>query len=97
MPLVISFASWIPSSDALLAVGVTLIVLGVVLRGFHQSNLRAESQRTLTERFSRVAGKPETPDDKSSPPHFFVRHLVPIYSAIFLVGLALTLAGFLRR
>ena len=57
--------SWIPSSDPLLAVGVTLVVLGVVLRGFHQSNRRAESQRALTERFSRVAGKPEAPGDSA--------------------------------
>ena len=97
MPLIAAIASWMPSSDALLAVGVTLVVLGVVLRGFHQSNLRAQSQRTLTARFSRVAGRPETSPDKSAQLPFLVRHLVPIYSAIFLVGLALTLLGFLRR
>lgn len=97
MPLIAATASWTPGSDALLAVGVTLIVLGVVLRGFHQSNQRAASQRILTERFSRVAGKPEAPSDNASQPPFFVRHLVVIYSAVFLAGLALTLVGFLRR
>lgn len=97
MPLIAASASWIPSSDALVAVGVTLVVLGVVLRGFHQSNRRAQSQRALTERFSRVAGKPEAADENANPPSFLVRHLVAIYSAVFLVGLALTLLGFLRR
>jgi hypothetical protein len=97
MPFIAAIASWVPSSDVLLAVGVTLVVLGVVLRGFHQSNQRAASQRALTERFSRVAGKPESPDDKSGPPPFFVRHLVIVYSAVFLAGLALTLVGFSRR
>ena len=93
----IAAADWIPSSDLLLSVGVTLIVLGVVLRGFHQGNRRAESQRTLAERSSRVAGQPAAPSEHAHQPPFLVRHLVPIYSAVFLVGLTLTLAGFLRR
>ncbi len=97
MPLIVAAASLIPGSDALLAVGVTLVVLGVVLRGFHQSNQRTQSQRTLTERFSRVAGQPETPGIAAASPPRLVRHLPLLYRSMFLLGVAMTLAGLLRR
>lgn len=86
-----------PAHDLLLAVGVSLGLLGVVLRGFHQGNLRAEALRRQTARLSRLAGQEDTLNASASAPHPLARRLPLIYRATVLLGLALTVCAYWRR
>lgn len=85
------------SYETLLAVGVSLCLLGIVLRGFHQSNLRAAAARSQKARMSRVAGLAAEPDDAPLPPGWFVRHLPWCYRASVVLGVALMIVALLRR
>lgn len=81
------------SRDILLAVGVSLCLLGVVLRGFHQSNLRAAALRAQAARFSRAAGKAE-PNGPTEPPSPLVRRLPLIYRLSVALGALLAVLAY---
>ncbi len=83
--------------EALLAVGVSLCLLGIVLRGFHQTNLRAAAARNQKARMNRVAGIAAEPEDTPPPANWFIRHLPLCYRAAFVAGVVLTIVGLLRK
>ena len=87
--------SWLPSRDVLVAVGVTLAMAGLVLRGVHQANRRAETTRAQMTRLSRVAGKAEAAPAPPEP-SAFVRRLPLIYRSLFALGACLAIAAFWR-
>ena len=87
--------SWLPSRDVLVAVGVTMAMLGLVLRGVHQANRRAEANRAQMTRLSRAAGKAESAPAPAEP-SAFVRRLPQIYRSLFLAGAAMAIAAFWR-
>ena len=85
------------TNDLLLAIGVSLCLLGVMLRGFHQANLRAAALRRQTARHARLSGNEDTLNAKAPTPHPLVRHLPLIYSSTLLIGLALTIYAYWVR
>lgn len=84
-------------SDLLLAVGVSLCLLGVVLRGFHQGNLRAAAARNQMARLDRVAGISAEPAAAPPPAGWFVRHLPLCYRAAVVAGLVLLVVALVMR
>jgi len=84
------FLQRLPSRDTLLAVGVTLFVLGIILRGLAREHQRALAQRKLHELDTRKEGAQLT------PPSHFERHLVNYASAMAALGVVLTVVGFFR-
>lgn len=85
------------SFDALLAIGVTLCMLGIVLRGFHQSNLRAAAAQRQKARLNRVAGLAPEPDDAPPPANWFIRHLPWCYRAAGIAGVVVMIVAFARK
>lgn len=85
------------ANDLLLAVGVSLCIVGVMMRGFHQGQRRADALRAQTARLARLDGKEDTLNAPASPPNFFVRHLPWIYRGTVLAGLILTLYAYAQR
>jgi hypothetical protein len=86
-----------PTNDLLLAVGVSLCLAGVVLRGFHQGRRRGDALRAQTARLARLDGKEDTLNTPARPPTFLVRHLPFLYRSLVLLGLGLTLYGYANR
>ena len=87
--------SWLPSRDLLVAIGVTMCLLGLVLRSIHQGTRRAEATRAQMTRLSRLAGKPDSAPVPAAP-SAFVRRLPLIYRSLFLAGAILALTAFWR-
>jgi hypothetical protein len=85
------------SYETLLAIGVSLCLLGIVLRGFHQGNLRAAAARRQKARMNRVAGIAAEPDDAPLPSNWIVRHLPWCYRGAVVLGVALMVVALLRR
>ena len=84
-------------NDLLLAIGVSLCLLAMMLRGFHQGNVRAAALRSQTARHARLAGNTDTLNAAAPAPHPLVRRLPLIYRATFLIGLAITITAYWRR
>jgi hypothetical protein len=85
------------SYDMLLAAGVTCCLLAIVLRGFHQSNLRAAALRNQKARMNRVAGKAVEAEDAPPPANWFVRHLPLCYRTALAIGIILVIDAMLWR
>jgi hypothetical protein len=78
------------SRDTLLAIGVTLFVLGLILRGLAREHQRTLAQRKLHELDTRKKGALRP---KSS---HFEKHLMNYASAVAVVGAVVAVMGFLR-
>lgn len=82
--------------DSLLALGVSAIVVGVILRGFVRSNSRAMALRRQHELHLRKLGEPTRAEAVGRETRHLERWL-PRYAAGFIVGgAALVLAAFFR-
>lgn len=80
----------------LVALGASLVLLGVLLRGAHQSLRRIESARAQAARLDRLAGH-AAPTEPAPPPHP-LRHRLPLlYRSAVLLGLLLLALGFAIR
>ena len=84
------FLQQLTSRDTLLAIGVTLFVLGLILRGLAREHQRTLAQRKLHELDTRKAGEPLT------KPSYFERHLMNYASALTVIGAILAVVGVLR-
>ena len=86
------------TTNALLLIfGVSLCLLAVVLRGFHQGNQRAAALRRQTARHARIAGNEDTLNANAPAPHPLVVRLPLIYRTTLLIGLALTVYAYWHR
>jgi hypothetical protein len=85
------------ANDLLLAVGVSLCLIGVMLRGLHQGQRRADALRAQTARLARLDGKEDTLNAPAAPRPLLVRHLPWVYRGLVLVGLVLTLWAYAKR
>ena len=84
------FLQRLASRDALLAIGVTLFVLGLILRGVAREHQRTLAQRKLHELDTRLQGA------SSTKPSHFERHFTNYASAMAAIGVVLVVVGFLR-
>ena len=85
------------TNDLLLAIGVSLCLLAVMLRGFHQANQRAAALRRQTARQARVAGNEDTLNAAAPTPHPLTLRLPLIYRTTLLIGVVITLYAYWNR
>lgn len=84
------------TTSLLLALGASLVLLGVLLRGAHQSLRRVEAARAQTARLDRLSGRGDPPEP--APPPHPLRHRLPLlYRGAVLLGLLLLALAFARR
>lgn len=80
----------------LVALGASLVLLGVLLRGAHQSLRRVEAARAQAARLDRLAGH-ATPTEPAVPPHPLRARLPLLYRSAVLLGLLLLVLAFAIR
>jgi hypothetical protein len=80
------------SRDALLAVGVTLFVLGIILRGIAREHGRTVARRQQHDLETKSLGETR----ETNPGSHLERHFGRYASAVMVLGLILALAGFFR-
>ncbi len=83
--------------ENLLAIGVTLVMAGVILRGF-----AAGARRDLARRKQHQIDARKSPDaylsnELAKPPGWFDRNLGLIANAILVAGVIVTVVGFAKR
>ena len=86
----LDFLRRLASRDNLLAVGFSLFVFGLVLRGLAREHQRTLAQRKLHELDTRKAG-----EAKTGLSHF-ERYFTNYASAVAVLGAILAVVGFLR-
>jgi hypothetical protein len=86
----------LPDAQTLLAVGFSLVISGVVLRGFASTARRDMARRKehrIDDRRERSAG---LNDEFDRPPGWFERNLGLIANLILVSGVVLAIVGFVR-
>jgi hypothetical protein len=86
----------LPDAQTLLAVGVSLVMAGVVMRGFASNarrDLARRKEHRIDDRRERTAG---LNDEFERPPGWFERNLGHIANFILVTGVVLAVTGFVR-
>ena len=85
------------SYEMLLALGMTLCIAGVVLRGLHNTTRRAAVLRRQHAMLERQEGRPDPAAQAGQKPGHWERHL-RLYARLLLgAGLLLTVLAFIRK
>jgi len=79
------------SRDSLLAVGVCLVVIGVILRGIARSNRRDQALRKQHR-----LDNPSAPDESNRTDLHLEKNLPRYAAGCIIVGLSLVVAAFFR-
>lgn len=87
----------LPDYETLLAVGVTLIMAGIVLRGFAAQKRRDLARRKQHRLDDRKSGDALLNDQLDRPPTWLDRNFGLLANVILLAGVALTVAGYWLR
>lgn len=82
-----------PLKDFLLAVGVTLVVVGFVLRGFAANQRRELARRRQHARDARTSREAGVSDELEQVPGWLERNLGWLANFVLGVGVAIALAG----
>jgi hypothetical protein len=86
----------LPDRDILLAIGVTLVMTGIVLRGF-ASNARRDLARRKEHRIdARKSADAYLSNELAKPPGWFERNLGLLANLILVAGVVLTVVGYAR-
>ena len=83
--------------ETLLALGVTLVMAGVILRGFASSARRDLARRKEHRIDDRKSADASLSEELAQPPGWFERHLGLLANVILVAGVAITGAAFLRN
>jgi hypothetical protein len=86
----------LPDRGTLLAIGVTLVMAGVVLRGFATSARRDLARRKQHRSDERKSDDAYLSDELEKQPGWFERHLGLIANTVLLAGVVVAIAGFAR-
>jgi hypothetical protein len=84
-------------SDPLLAIGVTLVMAGVVLRGFAASARRDLARRKQHQIDARRSTDAYMSDELAKPPGWFERNLGLVANVILVAGVVVTIIGYAKR
>ena len=82
------------SREVLLPLGVSLVVVGIFLRGFAQSSRRAIALRRQHWLHIRKPGESDPTDQQTG---WFEKHLPVIANTVVVAGVVLTLLSFFRQ
>lgn len=85
-----------PDRETLLAIGVTLVMAGVICRGFAASTRRDLARRREHRLDDRKTGDAYLSDELAKPPGWFEKNLGPIANLVLVVGVVITILGFTR-
>lgn len=86
----------LPDPETLRAIGISLVMVGVIMRGFAASARRDQARRKehrMDERKSHIAHLNE---ELEKPPGWFEQNLGLIANVILVAGVVVTIAGFVR-
>jgi len=86
-----------PDYETLLAVGVTLIMAGIILRGFAAQSRRDLARRKQHRLDARKSGEALLNEQLDRPPTWLERNFGLLANVILLAGVALTVVGYWRR
>lgn len=86
-----------PDYETLLAVGVTLIMAGIILRGFAAQSRRDLARRKQHRLDARKSGEALLNEQLDRPPTWLERNFGLLANVILLAGVALTVAGYWLR
>jgi len=86
----------LPEAQTLQALGVTLVMAGVILRGF-ASNARRDLARRKEHRIDdRKSAEAFLSGELAKPPGWFERNLGLLANVILVAGVVITVIGFAR-
>ena len=86
----------LPDYETLLALGVTLVMVGVILRGFASSARRDLARRKEHRIDDRKSGDARLTEELARPPGWFERNLGVLANIILVVGVVITVVAFTR-
>jgi hypothetical protein len=86
----------LPDREILLAVGVTLVMTGVIFRGFAASTRRDLARRKEHRLDDRKTGDAYLSDELAKPPGWFEQNLGLIANVVLVAGVIITVVGFTR-
>ena len=86
----------LPDREVLLAVGVTLVMTGVIFRGFAASTRRDLARRKEHRLDDRKTGDACLSDELAKPPGWFEQNLGLIANVVLVAGVIITVVGFTR-
>ena len=84
-------------ANTLIALGVTLAMTGVFFRGFAANTRRDLARRKEHQIDERKSGDAYMSDELGKPPGWFDRNLGLIANLVLVIGLVITVVGFVRR
>ena len=87
----------LPHYETLLAVGVTLIMAGIVLRGFAAQSRRDLARRKQHRLDARKSADALLNEQLERPPTWLERNFGLLANVVLLAGVALTVAGYWFR
>ena len=87
----------LPDYETLLAVGVTLVMAGIVLRGFATQSRRDLARRKLHRLDARKSGDASLNQQLDRPPTWLERNFGRVANAVLAAGLVCAAAAILRR
>ena len=86
----------LPDYETLLAIGVTLVMAGVILRGFAAQARRDLARRKEHRIDARKSGDARLTEELARPPGWFERNLGLLANIILVVGVVITVVAFTR-
>ena len=86
----------LPDHDTLLALGVTLVMAGVILRGFASTARRDIARRKEHRIDDRKSGDAILSGELARPPGWFERNLGLLANLILVGGVVITVVAFTR-
>ena len=87
----------LPDYETLLAIGVTLVMVGVIMRGF-AANARRDLARRKEHRIdARKSPEAHLTGELDQPPGWFERNLGLLANLILVAGVIITILGFARN
>ena len=86
-----------PDYETLLAIGVTLIMAGIVLRGLAAQTRRDLARRKQHRLDERKTADARLNDEFDQPPSWLEKNCGLFANLVLLAGVVLTIAGYWRR
>jgi len=86
----------LPDYETLLAIGATLVMVGVILRGFASTARRDIARRKEHRIDDRKSTEAMLTEELARPPGWFERHLGLLANFILVTGVVLTVVAFTR-
>lgn len=86
----------LPDPETLRAIGISLVMVGVVMRGFAASARRDLARRKEHRKDERKSHIAHLNDDLEKPPGWFEQNLGLVANAILVTGVVVTVVGFTR-